>query len=188
MNNTKISSVEAVFIILITLVVQTVLSLPKTLIERIQSSVLVNIIYIAIMALFLVYMLSRLFKNFPGLDILDISEILGGKILKNVIGFIFITYFIVNSSIFLRNFSECLRIIYYPSTDIFYIIVFFIFGICLVNSLRFNASIKATVFIMPAILISIFFLFFANFRNFEPQRVFPILGNGIYNTFITGLR
>ena len=114
------------------------------------------------------------------MDILDVSEVLGGKVLKVIIGTIFITYFLVSYSIFLRNFCECLKIIYYPSTDIIYVIIFFVFAVCLVNNLEFNASIRTTVFIMPAVLISIFFLFFANFRNFIPQRIFPILGDRFF--------
>lgn len=34
---------------------------------------------------------------------------------------------------------------------------------------------------------SILFLFFANFSHFSPQRIFPILGNGFFSTFVTGL-
>ena len=176
MNNTKIGTVECILIILLALVSQTVLSLPKTLIEHTKSSVLLNIVYITIIVLIVVYIIYRLLKNFPGMDIIDISDELGGKIFKTIIGFIFIGYFLVNYSIFLRNFCECLKIIYYPSTDIIYVIIFFVFAVCLVNNLEFNASIRTNIFIMPAVLISIFFLFFANIRNFEPQRIFPIFG------------
>lgn len=34
---------------------------------------------------------------------------------------------------------------------------------------------------------SIVFLFFANFSNFSPQRILPILGNGAIQTFVVGL-
>ena len=176
MNSTKIGTVESILIILLALVSKTVLSLPKTLIQNTKNSVILNIIYITIIIFFIVYIICNLLKKFQGMDILDISETLGGKLLKTIIGTIFILYFLVNYSIFLRNFCECLRIIYYPSTDIIYIIIFFVFAVCLVNNLEFNASIRTNVFIMPAVLISIFFLFFANIRNFEPQRIFPILG------------
>ena len=121
------------------------------------------------------------------MDIIDISEVLGGKVLKTIIGFIFIAYFLVNNSIFLRNFCVCLKIVYYPSTDIFYVLIFFIFAICLVNNLEFSASIKTNLLIMPSVLVSIFFLFFANVRDFVPQRIFPILGDGFFNTFIAGI-
>ena len=84
MNNTKIGTVEAIFIILLALVIQTVLSLPKTLISNTKTSILLNIIYVTIIALLLVYVMYNLFKKFPGMDIIDISEVLGGKILKTV--------------------------------------------------------------------------------------------------------
>ncbi len=176
MSNAKIGTVESILIILLSLVTQTVLSLPKTLIKNTKSSIILNIIYITFIVLVIVYIIYRLLKKFPGMDILDISEYLGGNLFKTIIGFIFISYFLVNYSIFLRNFCECLKIIYYPSTDIIYVIIFFVFAVCLVNNLEFNASIRTTVFIMPAVLISIFFLFFGNIRNFEPQRIFPLFG------------
>ena len=176
MNNTKIGALEAILIILLALVSHTVLSLPKTLIENTKSSIILNLVYITLIVLVFVYLMYRLFKKFPGMDILDVSEVLGGKVLKVIIGTIFICYFLVNYSVFLRNFCECLKIIYYPSTDIIYVIIFFVFAVCLVNNLEFSASIRTNVFIMPAVLISIFFLFFSNIRNFEAQRIFPILG------------
>ena len=124
MNNTKIGTVEAVLIILLTMVIHTVFSLPKTLIENTKSSILLNLVYVTIVVLLFVFLLYRLLKNFPGMDILDISEVLGGKILKTIIGVVFISYFLVSYSIFLRNFCECLKIVYYPSTDIIYVIIF----------------------------------------------------------------
>ena len=187
MNNTKIGTVEAILIILLAMVTHTVLSMPKTLIENTKNSILLNLIYVTIIVLLFVYVLYRLFKNFPGMDILDISEILGGKLLKTLIGIVFISYFLVSYSIFLRNFCECLKIVYYPSTDMIYVIIFFVFAVCLVNNLEFNASIRTTVFMMPAVILSIFFLFFSSLRNFEPQNIFPILGDGIVNTFVAGI-
>ena len=180
MNNTKIGALESILIILLALVSHTVLSLPKTLIENTKSSILLNLVFVTVIVLVFVYLMYRLFKKFPGMDILDVSEFLGGRVLKVVIGTIFISYFLVSYSIFLRNFCECLKIIYYPSTDIIYVIIFFVFAVCLVNNLEFNASIRTTVFIMPAVLLSIFFLFFANFRSFIPQRIYPILGERFF--------
>ena len=187
MHNTKIGSIEAVLIILLSIVIHTVLSLPKTLITNTKSSVIINVIYVTFIVLLFVFFIYKLLKNFPGMDIIDISEILGGKKLKTIIGFIYIVYFTISYSIFLRNFCESLKIVYYPSTNIIHVITFFIFAICLVNNLEFNASIKTNLIVMPSVLISIFFLFFANFRNFVPQRIFPILGDGFFNTFISGI-
>ena len=129
----------------------------------------------------------KLMKNFAGSDIIDISEYLGGKVFKNIVGIIFILYFLVSSSILLRNFCESLKIIYYPMTNIVFIIVLFIIAVCTANRLDFNASLKTNLLIVPLVLVSIVFLFFANMNKFVPQRIFPIFGDGLYNTFILGL-
>ena len=50
-----------------------------------------------------------------------------------------------------------------------------------------NATIKANKIILPFALISIIFIFITNMSNFVPQRIFPILGNGFFKTFLLGL-
>lgn len=187
MNHSKIGTFEAITLILSVIIVHTVLSLPKTLLDLTKSATIINLIYVSILAIIFVVIVCKLFKKFPGMDVIDISEFLGGKVLKGIIGTIFITYFLLSSSIFLRNFCEYLRIIYYPSTNVIFLISIFIIAICIVNSLEFNAAFKANSIITIFALVSIIFLFFANVRYFSLQRMFPILGEGFYNTFIMGI-
>lgn len=132
--------------------------------------------------LFMVYL-----EIFLGLDIIDISKILGGKFFQKIIGFIFISYFMISASIMLRNFCEGLKIIYYPMTNIVFILLMFVIAVCIANKLDFNSTLKTNLLILPLVLASIIFLFFANIQNFSPQRIFPILGHGLKETFITGL-
>ena len=47
--------------------------------------------------------------------------------------------------------------------------------------------IKANLIFMPLTLFSIVFIFFANIGNFTPQRMFPLFGDSITTTFLTGL-
>lgn len=187
MNHSKIGTVESIMLILCIIIIHTVLSLPKILLNNTKSATILNIIYVTIIALFLIFLICHLFKKFPGMDILDISEFLGGKFFRNILGTIFIIYFVISSSIFLRNFCECLKIVYYPSTSIIFVILFFIGAVCITNHLEFNATLKANLLIIPIVLVSIIFLFCLNFRNFTPQRVFPLLGNGFFSTFVTGI-
>lgn len=187
MNHTKIGTLEAITLIITVIIIHTILSLPKNLLDTTKSSTIFNIIYITILTLIFIYIICRLLKKFPGMDLIDISELLGGKVLKNIIGIIFIIYFVVTSSILLRNFCECLKIINYPSTNIFFIILFIIIAISTVNKLQFNAAFKTNLIIVPFVLFSMIFLFFANLRHFTPQRIFPILGEGAMQTFVVGL-
>ena len=72
-------------------------------------------------------------------------------------------------------------------TDITFIILLFIIALCTANRLDFSATLKTNLLILPIVLASIIFLFFANMNKFVPQRIFPLLGDGIFNTFVLGL-
>ena len=187
MLKSKIGTVEAIMLILTIVVTHTISTLPRELLVSTKSATLINLIYVSIIAVLLAYLVFRLLKNFPGLDIIDISEIVAGKVFRNIIGIIFILYFLISSSILLRNFCESLKIIYFPMTDITFIILLFIIALCTANRLDFSATLKTNLLILPIVLASIIFLFFANMNKFVPQRIFPLLGDGIFNTFVLGL-
>lgn len=188
MTNQKISTISAIMFTLSIVVSYITSSLPRTFINETKSATLLNIIYNTIIVLFIILLVCKLFKKFPGLDILDISKFLGGNILKNIVGGLFIAYFIISSSLMLRNFCEALGIVYYPSTSYIFIILMFIIAILLTNDLSFNATLNTATIIFPLVFISIILLFCGNLDNFSFRRVFPILGDGFYNTFVLGLR
>ena len=187
MSNNKIGTIEAIMLILTIIITHTVLAMPTDILSNYKSSSILNLIIVSIIAVSISYLIYRLFKNFPSMDIIDISETIGGKVFKNIIGFIFITYFIISSSMILRNFCESIQILYFPMTDIRFIIFLFVLALVIVNKLNTNSAIKTNVIIVPIALFSVLFLFFTNITKFVPQRIFPILGEGIFNTFVLGL-
>lgn len=100
---------------------------------------------------------------------------------------LFISYFIISSSILLREFCEAIEIVYYPMTDVFFVILLFIICIAITSKLEFTATLKTNLIIIPIMLFSIIFLFASNMKSFSFNRIFPILGNGFVNTFILGI-
>ena len=187
MSKSKIGTVEAIMLILTIVVTHTISSLPRELLVSTKSATIINLIYISIIAVVLAHIIFKLLENFPGLDIIDISELVGGKIFRNIVGIIFILYFLFSSSILLRDFCESLKIIYFPMTNITFIILLFIIALCAANRLNFSATLKTNLLILPIVLICVIFLFFSNMNKFVPQRIFPIFGDGIFNTFVMGL-
>ena len=188
MTKQKISTVSAIMLTLSIVISYITSSLPRTFINETKSATLLNIIYNTIIVLFIILLVCKLFRKFPGLDLLDISKFLGGNIFKNIVGGLFIAYFIISSSMMLRNFCESLVVVYYPLTKHIFIILVFIIAIALANRLSFNATLNASSIVFPLVLISVVFLFFGNLNNFSFKRIFPILGDGFYNTFVLGLR
>ena len=187
MTSSKINTIEAIMLVLTIIVTHTILSLPRNILVVTKSATILNLIYVSIIAIFVSYFIYRLLRKFPAADIIDISEFLGGKVLKTIIGIIFIAYFVISSSILLRNFCESLKIIYYPMTNIVFIVLLFIVALCTANRLDFSATLKTNTIVLPIVLISMIFLFFTNMNKFVPQRVFPIFGDGLFNTFGIGL-
>lgn len=187
MTKSKIGTMEAIMLVLTIVITHSLSSMPREILVSTKSATIINLIFVSILAIIISYFIVKLLKNFPGLDIIDISEYLGGKVFKNIVGMIFILYFLVSSSILLRNFCETLKIIYYPMTNIIFIIAMFIVAICTVNRLDFNASLKTNLLVLPLVLANMVFLFFANMNKFVPQKIFPIFGDGLFNTFILGI-
>lgn len=188
MVKSKIGTISAIMLTLSIVVSYITSSLPRTFINETKSATLLNIIYITFVVLFIILLFCKLLEKFPGLDLLDISKFLGGNVLKNIVGSFFIAYFTISSSIMLRNFCEGLVVVYYPLTSYVFVILMFIISITLVNRLGFNATLNTASIVFPLVLISAILLFCGNLDNFSFRRIYPILGDGFYNTFIVGLK
>lgn len=187
MSGYKISTKEAIAIIICPVIAYCLISLPRDILTYQKSAVLLNIIYVSIIAIAFSCLIYKLFKSFSGKDILDISEYLGGKTFRNILGIIFASYLCISSAFLLRCFSEGLRIIYYSNTKLIFIVIVFIIGIILVNRLNSNSIFKANLIVIPIAFFSILFLLFANMKIFHIQNMYPFFGEGIFNTFVTGL-
>lgn len=187
MTNSKISTSEAIMLVLTIFVAHTLASMPRNLLLKTKSSTIINLIYIGILVLLITFVIYKLMKNFSSSDILDISDYLGGKTLKMIIGSLFIFYFIFNSSILIRNFCEGLKIVYYPLTDLIFILLTFIITTFITTKLEFATTAKINLIIIPIVLVSILCLFFGNIKNFSIENMYPILGEGPFDTFVLGL-
>lgn len=65
MNNSKIGTKEAISLILTIVIVHTILSMPKNLLSNINSSILLNLVFVSFIVLGICFIIVKLFKNFP---------------------------------------------------------------------------------------------------------------------------
>ena len=185
--NTKISKIEAICLIIVLTFNNLFFGLPKSIIQLTGSSSTLNIIYITLISLIIFYFINKLFNNFKNSDITDISEFLGGKILKCTIGILFIIFFIFTSGMFLRAICEVLSILYFPHIPINIILLIFLFVGTIANVFCSNSILKINVIISTIIFLTIILTSFALSSEFVFQRLFPILGYGFKKTFIYGI-
>ena len=122
MNYTKLGNFEAICLIVILFINHLVLNLPQIILDNSANASILNCIYILALSLIFVLLIAKLLKNFAGLDIIDISEYLGGKFLKILIGILCIIYLIIESSFLVRILSKNLFLAYFNNYPISFII------------------------------------------------------------------
>ena len=187
MNYSKIGSIEAIALIVVIILNHIILNLPKDFIDSCGSSAPLNIIWVSILVFIFLFIVIKLLKNFTNLDIIDISEFLGGKFLKIIIGILFIGYFIVISATQLRSFCEILKIVYFPKIAICFLVSCFLVVAVIANKFGNKTIIKANLIIVPLIMFNLIIAFFGTVTRFVPERIFPILGYGLNETFFSGI-
>ena len=84
----KLSAIEAIALILIITINRLAINIPQAILLSCGSSSILNAVYISLITILLVYLIVKLFKIFPNSDIIDVSEFLGSKFLKYLIGII----------------------------------------------------------------------------------------------------
>ena len=97
----KIGTVEAIALIVTIIINQIILNLPDVIITTTGSSSWINVIYISIIAIIFCALICKLFKPFNSNDIIDVSEYLGGKILKYIIGIAYFAFLFLLQEYFL---------------------------------------------------------------------------------------
>lgn len=187
MENTRIGKAEAIALILTIMANHAILNITKTIVSTTSSSALLNTIYVSIIALILSYIIYILLNKFPTFDLLDISNFLGGKVLKTIIGILFFIYFVFSSSTLLKNFVFCLQIIYYPNTNGYFITMIFLIAAVFVCNLKYNAIYRSNLLMLPLVVLNIITLFLGCIGDFNFNNIFPIFGQGINETFLIGI-
>lgn len=187
MENTQIGNKEAIALLVTIAFNHTIMNITKSIIETTASASLLNILYVCIITIIFTSIICYFLNKFPTLDLVDISEYLGGKLLKWIIGLLFVGYFIFFAGTLLHLFSYCLEIIYFQLVQIIYIVSLLVICAVVACTMRHNAIYRSTFIIFPFLITSTLFLFISNFRYLEFEKMYPIFGNGLYTTFISGL-
>ena len=144
-----------------------ILNIPYYVVSLVGTGVIVNIIYIGILDLIFSIILIKLFDKFQNSDIIDISEFLGGKVLKWIIVTISIFLFFLVSFITLSNFTNILQSIYFSYFPIIYILLFFIFGILIANLHGLRSITNIICLLVPFTLLSIIITLLGVWQDFS---------------------
>ncbi|MGN1301502.1 MAG: GerAB/ArcD/ProY family transporter [Clostridia bacterium] len=182
----KIGKIEAIALILIVVINEIVLNIPNIIILSTGSGTSINIIFVSILAVIFTYIICKLFKPFLGKDILDISEYVGGKTLKTIVGILFMLFFVVIASLSVKFFANFIKSIYFNSSPIVFILLFFLIPALFINKFGIKAISGVNLIFAPILILSLAFLLVSSYNNFTIERIFPLFGNSFLSTFVLG--
>ena len=186
MNYSKLGNFEAICLIVVVFVNHIVLNLPQMILNSTGSASILNTIYILLIVIIFAILILKLLKKFIGLDIIDISEYLGGKPLKILIGTLCIIYLIFETVFLTRMFSQNLLLVYFPNYPISFIIFLFLFIGVVANIIGKKSIIKTNAIIVPIALFSFLFTFIFVADMLRIERSLPIFNNGLDKIFLSG--
>ena len=107
--------------------------------------------------------------------------------MKIIMGIFYIFLLILVPMFVIKNFSETLQLIYFRTSPLIYIVLFFLVSSTITNKFSIKVLAKANLIIIPIVFLSIIVILLSSIKDFTPQRIFPILGYGANETFLMGL-
>ena len=182
----RIGKFEAIALMVIIIINVVILNIPNMIMLSAGPSAIINIIYVSILAILFSIVISKLFNRFTGKDIIDISEYLGGKVLKTVVCICFLMFFLLLAVVAVRYLSRSIKIIYFNNSPLLYLLLFFIVPAIIINKLGLKAVSGVNIIFVFIVILSLLFLLIFSYEYFNISKMFPIFGNGLNKTFIYG--
>ena len=185
--NKSLSSKEAFLIFIMFGINSTILNAPKILITQNSTGAFINSLIIGLLSLIFIIIVNQMLAYHPSSDILDISNYIGGKKLRTIIGFLFIIilYFII--TIYISQFVVLLKTVYFKHSPNLFILLFFIISIFICNLSSFTAVKKSICFYCPLCIITLILVLTNTMQDFSITKITPILGNSFENNSIYGI-
>ena len=187
MNVTRLNKIEAIALLSLIMANKIIFNLPEIIISSTGSAAWLNTVYIIVIAFIFLAICLKLLGNFSGFDILDISEYIGGNILKYIVGLLQVFLLILVANTTIRSLVYTLKTIYFTQSPIIFLALFIIVPALIANRFGIKSISKTCLYIIPIAYVGLTILLLAPAKDFEVQRLFPILGYGINATFFTGL-
>lgn len=183
----KIGRFEAITLLITLIANNIVFNISSMVLSSTSTGAWINIIYLSFISIIFIIIVSILFKSFSNSDIVDVSEYLGGKFLKNVIAILYIIFFIVFSALCLRYFSNSLQLIYFKYSSLIFLMLLFIIPVIISNKAGLKGIVGVTRIAFPFTFFGVIILMFAASNDFVWQYLFPAFGNGFNSIFVNGI-
>lgn len=186
--NEIITEREMTLLVANLLSVKAIFAFPREIFATSANAAWIEVIYMSLLA-WIVFELSLLTYKYSGKkSIIDLAENVGKKPLKIAVAMIVVTVLAVNFVTEVRMFSESVKIILLPKTDIEYIMILLAVTICLGQKSGLSAAATINAIFFPICLVFLGFIVIFLNKSYNINNIFPILGNGAGSILKGGIK
>ncbi len=174
----KIGSYETICLLINMILYKTILTYPRNVAEDAGAGAWIMVVLVSAVVFVVFLFQTKLYKNFPGQDILKVGENALGEVGRIIIGILLLANFLVIVPVVLREFAEDIKIISLTSTPISFIILLFIIGMIIGAYLGLESLARIHAIAIPLLAVAFLVILALNIPRFDSSRLAPWLGLG----------
>lgn len=178
---------EAISLITIVIVTKAYFTSPALLIKFTGTAAWYVTLISALTALAGFTFIYLLLKKYPGKNLIEIFEIVWGRFFGSILSGLLSLWFIVVSCVFLREFTEVLRVYELPLSPTSFIIFIFIIGTGILSFLGLEAIIRFAKLSFPILLLGFIVVLSLSSLNFNIHHLYPMFGYGVTKSIFHGI-
>lgn len=188
MNKNYLSGFSIICFLLNFTIFQLLLDLPMLYAKISYNAVWILSIYLFILILIYQTLICRMYLRFNRIDIFDIAKFALGEYSKKILYFLFFMSLYILTIIYIREVADTIKIIVFDDTNILIITIVYGISMILTSYCGFNGIVRACGYIGPICVAFIIIILCLVIPFFRIERLFPILGSGLNNITLNGIR
>lgn len=171
----KIGKFEVYALFITVISTNIIINIPTIILDFTSTGAWVNTLYITTICFLFILLVCKLLKPFINSDIIDVSDFLGGKVLKFIVGILYIVLFFAFTSFCLRYFTYALKMIYYDNISMVLLMILFLLPATIAAKSGIKAISGTSIVFLPLSILSLIIFSIAASNNFAWENLFPVL-------------
>ncbi len=183
----KIEKKELYYLLTNLITVKMFFTYPRFLVRNSGNAAWIQCIFVSLIAIAVYFLTIRLFDDTKNFDLLDISEKIGGRWAKIIVGILLCVTFLVNTAITMRALPESIKTVLLPLSPMRLLLILSGIAIALGALFGIYSIARIHALFTPAVLIVFTIMIVLLLGDIRISNIFPIFGTGTYNIFVKGL-
>lgn len=179
----KVKSIKMLSIVVNSMIGIELLTLPITAVKYAKNDAWLSPILVCLFMIITTLQGYWYYKNYPGLNFIQINEAVFGKVLGKLFISINILYNVYMHGVALRLFAESIKLFLLDKTPTFIIILVALVVVYYCTTLDFESLTIVFDILLPIELFFITLLLIISFSATTPSNLLPPLHNGIFPVF-----